>query len=112
MDRGMPKEAAARIRSSGTSLLGVVTNAVKQESNRSGTYGYGYGRYGYGGYGYGYGPGRYATNGSSLDPRAAYTYYGDTTGDTETEPAATTTRQAILQRVKRQQQRLMRWLDT
>ena len=56
VDRGLPKEAVARIRTSGVPLLGIVTNSVKKDmhnsSNRYG-YGYGYGRYGgYGGYSY------------------------------------------------------------
>ena len=54
VDRGFP-EAISRLRSSGVPLLGVVTNAIKQEQR--GRSAYGYGKYGYGyGYGkYGYG---------------------------------------------------------
>ena len=35
VDRGLPKEAASRIASSGAPLLGVVTNAIKQETDFS-----------------------------------------------------------------------------
>ena len=45
VDRGLPKEAASRIISSGAPLLGVVTNAIKHEISSS-TNGYKYG-YGY-----------------------------------------------------------------
>ena len=47
VDRGLPKEAASRIISSGAPLLGVVTNAIRHEiSSTTNGYGYGYG-YGY-----------------------------------------------------------------
>ena len=50
VDRDLPKEAVARIRSSGAPLLGVVTNTMGRRSSRD----YGYGQYGYGKYGYSY----------------------------------------------------------
>ena len=44
VDRGLPKEAASRIVSSGAPLLGVVTNAIKHEiSFSTNRYKYGYG---------------------------------------------------------------------
>ncbi|NDC15112.1 MAG: tyrosine-protein kinase family protein [Synechococcaceae bacterium WB9_2_170] len=119
VDRSMPKEAAARIRSSGASLLGVVTNAVKTEASRStGAYGYGIGKYGYGnngyGYGYGYGYGAY-------DPRSTYAYYQDDAAptapaqDAEAEATNQPFRQQIgnriRQRVTTASSKLMRWID-
>jgi len=60
VDRGLPREAVNRIRSSGAPLLGIVTNAVKEASQCASAYGYGYGKYGYGyGYGGAYGYGGY-----------------------------------------------------
>ena len=95
VDRGLPKEAVARIRSSGAALLGIVTNAIK-EQQRSGSrygYGYGYGKYGYGYGGYGYGYGGYGGYGyGAYDPRASYAYYNedgaDGDGDGSKAPAA------------------------
>ena len=52
VDRSLPKEAIARIRSSGAPLLGLITNALKPEK-QNGSYGYGYGKTGYGRYSYG-----------------------------------------------------------
>jgi capsular exopolysaccharide synthesis family protein len=67
VDRGLPKDAINRIRSSGASLLGLVTNAVKEETTGSSAYGYGYSKSKYG-YGYGYG---------AYDTRSAYAYYNN-----------------------------------
>ena len=47
VDRSLPKESVARIRSSGAPLLGIVTNALKPEKQSAA---YGYGKYGYGKY--------------------------------------------------------------
>lgn len=113
VDRGLPKEAAARIQSSGASLLGVVTNAVKSEESRSmGAYGYGIGKYGYGKYGYGYGYGY-----GAYDPRSTYAYYQN--DDTPAPAAETPSPQhelpevanRILKRVNTASQRLLRWID-
>ncbi|MEB3276224.1 MAG: polysaccharide biosynthesis tyrosine autokinase [Cyanobacteriota bacterium] len=71
VDRGLPREAVQRIRSSGASLLGVITNALREETSSRGAYGYGsYGKYGYNRYGYGYGYGY-----GAYDPRNTYAYY-------------------------------------
>jgi capsular exopolysaccharide synthesis family protein len=78
VDRQLPKAAINRIRSSGATLLGLVTNAVKQESSGSSAYGYGYGKSKYG-YGYGYGYGGYDTS-------SAYAYYNNDAETTHTEP--------------------------
>ncbi len=109
VDRGLPKEAIARIRSSGAALLGVVTNAVKEARNSSGAYGYGYGYgkygYGYGGYGYGgtYGYGGY-------NPGTAYAYYNqEEGGENPNTPAANTKPIGPVARWRRQ---LMRWIDS
>ena len=93
VDRGMPRESINRIRSSGAALLGLVTNAVKQEKASNSSYGYGYGRYGYGYGGYGYG---------AYDPRTTYSYYQG--GDPAAKPVK-------IGRIRRWRQRLMRWLD-
>ena len=77
VDRQLPKEAINRIRRSGAALLGLVTNAVKEESSGSAAYGYGYGQSKYG-YGYGYGYGGY-------DTRSAYAYYNSDAETTQTE---------------------------
>ena len=75
-DRGLPQEAVSRLRSSGVPLLGVVTNAIKQEQQASSAYGYGKYGYGYGGY-------------SSYNPYSAaiYAHYAD---DTDGSDAAAT----------------------
>jgi len=79
VDRGLPKEAIARIRSAGAQLLGVVTNAIKEDGDTNTAYGYG-NRYKYG-YGYGYGYGGY-------DTRSAYSYYGEPDADPDANTAA------------------------
>jgi Mrp family chromosome partitioning ATPase len=73
VDRSLPKEAVNRIRSSGAPLLGIVTNAIKQE--QKGSSAYGYGQYGYGKYGYGYGYGGYGY--AAYDTTSAYAHYAD-----------------------------------
>jgi len=88
VDRGLPREAIARIRSSGAALLGIVTNAVKEEkSSGGGSYGYGYGKYGYGygKYGYGYGGYGYA----SYVPSTAYAYYAQSEQGDNAPPEGT-----------------------
>jgi Mrp family chromosome partitioning ATPase len=91
VDRGMPRESINRIRSSGAALLGLVTNAVKQEKTSKSSYAYGQYRYAYGSYGYG-----------AYDPRTTYSYYQG--GDPAAKPAK-------VGRIMRWRQRLMRWLD-
>jgi succinoglycan biosynthesis transport protein ExoP len=103
VDRSLPKEAAARIRSAGASLLGVVTNAVKEETASNSTYGYGYGGYrgyGYGGYGYG-----------AYDPRSTYAYYQRE--EQAASPASPTTpgTAGLGKRLRTTSGKLMRWLD-
>ena len=123
VDRSLPKEAVARIRSSGAPLLGVVTNALKPEKQSAA---YGYGKYGYGKYGYGYG---------AYDTSAAYAYYANDEDDIQSSdkgnsPAAVTTRKRrslqtssngsgkdgdkapnLRDRWRAQRRRLMQWLD-
>ena len=73
VDRTLPKESVARVRSSGAPLLGIVTNALKPEKQNAA---YGYGKYGYGkygGYDYGYSGYGYA----AYDTSAAYAYYAN-----------------------------------
>ena len=75
VDRSLPKEAVARIRSSGAPLLGLITNALKPEK-QNGSYGYGYGKTGYGRYSYGgYGYGAYSY--AAYDTSDAYVYYNN-----------------------------------
>lgn len=91
VDRSLPREAIERIRSSGAALLGLVTNAVKEEKATNSAYGYG--RYGYG---YGYG---------AYDPRTTYSYYKD---DASLE-ASTTGRGR--QRLRAWREKILRWID-
>lgn len=113
VDRGLPKEAISRVRSSGAQMLGVVTNAVKEESEHNAAYGYGnrY-KYGYGskyGYGYGYGYGAY-------DPRSSYSYYNqdDSEGDGEStaETSQKTSRSAWRMQASKLRRRFLDWIDT
>ena len=102
VDRTLPSESIARIRSSGAALLGLVTNAVKEEKASSSAYGYGYGRYGYGGYGYGgYGYGAY-------DPRTTYAYYQDQDGTSAEQPETPPAKALPLKGLRN---RFMRWID-
>ena len=125
VDRSLPKEALARIHSSGAPLLGIVTNALKAEKQNAA---YGYGKYGYGKYGYGY---------AAYETSAAYAYYAndedDTrpsdNGDSTTGVTTTGKRHRLLpssnangagsnqtlnlrDQWRAQRQRLMRWLDS
>ena len=111
VDRSLPKEAVARIRSSGAPLLGVVTNAIKPEqkgaqayeSGQYDQYGYGYGGYGYGGYGYG-----------AYDTTAAYAHYAN---DDETQTAVAarqdkrTSNTNLRSKLRQHRSQLMHWLD-
>ena len=103
VDRGLPPEAAARIRSSGATLLGLVTNAVREEEHQRSGYGYGYGRYGYGGYG-GYG---------AYDPRNTYAYLneGEDAGEATGTADPSIHGQKPLGRLQAATNRLRRWID-
>ena len=106
VDRSLPKEAVARIKSSGAPLLGVVTNAIKPEQQAGA---YGYGKYGYGKYGYGYGYGYAAYNSA-----AAYAHYGDG-DDSETEESTTASATASRrwrQTLRTRRRQFMRWIDS
>ncbi len=114
VDRNLPKEAISRVRSSGAQLLGVVTNALTEESEHSASYGYGnrY-KYGYGskkgyGYGYGYGYGVY-------DQRSSYSYYAGGDADSDAESTAETSPASFLGacRVKasKLRRRWLNWID-
>ena len=108
VDRSLPREAIERIRSAGAPLLGILTNAIKEEKQRDGSYGFGYGYgYGYGRYGRGYGYG-------SHDYRTAYAYYG--TDDTiPGEKPSTDTLKAATTKTKPKgkswTRKVMGWLD-
>ena len=84
VDRSLPKESVARIRSSGAPLLGIVTNAPKPEKQSAA---YGYGKYGYGGYGYaaygGYGHSGYGY--AAYDTSAAYAHYANDEEETKSD---------------------------
>ncbi len=119
VDRGLPKESVARIRTSGAPLLGIVTNAIKADKQSDGYgYGYGYGGYGYGGYGY-----------AAYDASAAYAHYAEPdAGESEAgvaqsdrDPAGHPSEKKAMRRAKprfwkiqlrQQSQKLMRWLDS
>ena len=110
VDRGLPKEAVARIISSGAPLLGVVTNAIKPEQ-QAGAYGYGYGGYGYGKYGYGYG---YGYGYAAYNSAAAYAHYGDA-DDSETEESTTESAlpsRSWRQTLRKRRSQFMRWIDS
>jgi len=137
VDRGLPKEAVARIRSSGAPLLGVVTNAIKTEK-QAGANSYGYGQYGTGKYGYGYGYGYGGYGYAAYDTSAAYAYYANDEVDTQSgdegegiAAAALSTRKRrslqpssngngkvgakkpnLRDRWRAKRQRLMKWLDS
>lgn len=133
VDRSLPKESVARIRSSGAPLLGIVTNALKTEKQSAA---YGYGKYGYGKYGYGYGGyGGYGYGYAAYDTSAAYAYYANDEDENQTSDngdsttAVKTRKRRSLQlssngngkgsdkalnlrdRWRAQRQRLMKWLD-
>ena len=134
VDRSLPKEAVARVRSSGAPLLGLISNAMKPEK-QDGAYGYGYGKYGYGKYGYGYGYGYGGYGYAAYDTSAAYVYYANDDDDIQSsdKDASTTAvkprKRRSLQhssngnekasdkatnlrnRWRAQRQRLMKWLD-
>ncbi len=123
VDRGLPREAVNRIRSSGVPLLGIVTNAVKETSQSANAYGYGYGygsAYGYGGYGY-----------AAYDTTATYAYYTEPEDTDEnsathkTEPKRRHSSPVLpspgsvashlphwLGKLKTWRHNFMRWLDT
>ncbi|MCP9903219.1 polysaccharide biosynthesis tyrosine autokinase [Cyanobium sp. BA5m-10] len=110
VDRNLPKEAISRVRSSGAQLLGVVTNALTEESEHFASYGYGnrY-KYGYGskkGYGYGYGV---------YDQRSSYSYYAGGDADSDAESTAETSPASFLGacRVKasKLRRRWLNWID-
>ena len=109
VDRNLPKEALSRMQASGAPLLGIVTNAVKEESRFSGASGYGrygYGRYGYGRYGQRYGYGGYG----SYDYRTSYAYYGDPQ-DSETPASSSPNRTSPLKRLQDSGRTFLRWID-
>ena len=124
VDRGLPKESISRIRSSGAPLLGVITNALKEEKQSS-AYGYGYGKYGYGKYGYGYGYGGYGY--AAYDTSNAYAYYANTEAEEE-QATLSSAKETSSQRIenkgeneqritlrrqwRNQRQRFIQWLDS
>jgi polysaccharide biosynthesis transport protein len=115
VDRGLPKEAISRVRSSGAQVLGVVTNAVKEESELNAAYGYGnrY-KYGYGSkYGYGYG---YRYGYGVYDTRSSYSYYNqdDSEGDGEStaETSQATSLSAWRMQASKLRRRFLDWIDT
>ena len=104
VDRSLPKEAVARILSSGAPLLGVVTNSIKPERKGAQAYGYGqYDQYGYGGYGY-----------AAYDTTAAYAHYAN---DDETQTAGAarqdkrTSNTNLKSKLRQRRIQLMHWLD-
>ena len=115
VDRDLPKEAVARIKSSGAPLLGVITNAIQPEPQMSpyggyGKYGYGYGRYGYGRYGYG----RYGYGYAAYNSSAAYAHYADEdegVSDTTKGDSAAPSR-SWRRRLQSRRRQIMRWIDS
>lgn len=122
VDRSLPKEAVNRIRSSGAPLLGIVTNAIKQE--QQGSSAYGYGQYGYGkyGYGYGYGSGYGGYGYAAYDTTSAYAHYADVDdaeGSTDSAGPQSSQRDqdkknkslTLSERLKARRAQFMRWVD-
>ena len=103
VDRGLPKEAINRILSSGVPLLGIVTNAIKKESQSGSSY---YGKYGKYGYGYGYGY-RYG------DTYQTYAHYADLEAEDTTPPQSDqeANNRSWRQAFAIKSARFMRWLD-
>ena len=95
-----------------TQVLGVVTNALKEESEHNAAYGYGnrykYG-YGAGGYGYGYGYGVY-------DSRSSSSYYAgsdeDGDGESTADTSQATSRSAWRVQASKLRRRFLNWIDT
>ena len=115
VDRRLPRESLNRVRSSGAPLLGIVTNALKEESSGTSAYSYDYDAYGYNGaYGYkGYGYAAYDTS-------ATYAYYADAeeggkSSSASSESAGSSLTAARWQPWRRELQRywrkLIHWLD-
>lgn len=118
VDRGLPKQAAKRLRASGAKVLGIVTNAMRPKGETAAAYSYSYGR--------AYMDPYSAPTYGALDPAASYAYYqvshtnerekpdAETMGrgieETSEEPASTPT-QIIGAALNNQWRRLMRWLD-
>lgn len=91
VDRDLPKESIARIRSSGAQLLGVVTNAIKKEVTSSN------GASGYGAY----------------DSSNTYAYYSDPEADDSAQkPQENGTTKSLLDRTRQQVQSLIHWIDS
>ena len=106
VDRSLPKEAVARILSSGAPLLGVVTNCIKREEKGAQAYGFGqYDQYGYGYGGYGY---------AAYDTTAAYAHYANE-DETQTADAARqdkkTPKTNLKAKLRQRRSQLMHWLD-
>ena len=101
VDRGLPKEAIARIRSAGAQLLGVVTNSISEDEETNAAYGYG-NRYKYG-YGYGYGYGGY-------DTRSAYSYYAE--ADDAPEAKADASPRYWGGQATKLRRRFLHWIDS
>ncbi|MDA9889431.1 polysaccharide biosynthesis tyrosine autokinase [Synechococcus sp. AH-224-G16] len=121
VDRNLPKESMNRLLSSGVPLLGVVTNAIKEDKSASGA---GYGKYGYGKYGYGkYGYGSSGYAGYNTYSAAVYAHYANATDDSDQEQSPS---EQQLQRVRQRlatppswrhrwiarSKRWIRWIDS
>ncbi len=108
VDRNLPKESLARIRSSGAQVLGVVSNSIIEDRDKPFTYGYGKNsNYGSTSYGYGYGYGTY-------DSRSSYSHYASS--DDESPADITNSAQANPLRLVRAQaskalSRFLNWID-
>ena len=107
VDRGLPKEAVSRIQNSGSPLLGIVSNSIKEEpKSRSRAYAYGqYGKYGYG-YGYGYGAMGYATYAHYADPAQDESASKQANANPSNKPAR------LSKMMSSRRRQLMRWLDS
>ncbi len=102
VDRSLPKEAIARIRTSGVPLLGLITNSIN--SGMDGSEAYGYGNYG-SAYQYGY-----SDSYAKFQTPATYAHYAnddDSSSRIAPQEANTTWKGKVRQRCGQ----MMRWLD-
>lgn len=99
VDRSLPTDAAARIKESGAPLVGVVTNAILENTQSSKAYGYG--NYGYGQKGYGYG---------AYNTANVYSYYQND-GEEDITKKRSNKPQEIYKKLLSRTQKLTKWMD-
>ena len=101
VDRSLPTDAAARIKESGAPLVGVVTNAILENTQSSKAYGYGNYGYGYGQRGYGYG---------AYNTANVYSYYQND-GEKDTAKKKSNKPQEVYKKLLSRTHKLTKWMD-